>query len=126
MNYLLDTHVFLWMLSEPGRLNRKAVQAIHNPDHAVFVSAVSGVEIAIKAGLGKLEVPDGLADEINSRGLQELPLTFRHGEALAALPLHHADPFDRMLLAQALEEDLVIITHDAKMERYAGVKLLMT
>lgn len=126
MNYLLDTHVFLWMLSDPDRLTKKAVRAIHNPDHGVFVSAVSAVEIAIKSALGKLEVPETLSSEIISRGLRELPLKYVHGEVMSGLPPHHQDLFDRMLLAQAIAENLVLITHDAKMERYAGVKLLMT
>jgi PIN domain nuclease of toxin-antitoxin system len=126
MNYLLDTHVFLWALSNPDRLNAKAIKAIQNPNHAVFVSAVSAVEIAIKTSLGKLKVPDDLGKEIVARGFQELPLRYQHGELMARLPMHHGDPFDRMLIAQALEEGLVFVTHDRKIELYEGLKLLLT
>jgi PIN domain nuclease of toxin-antitoxin system len=126
MNYLLDTHVFLWMLADPERLSHQASKVIRDPRNVIFVSAVSAVEISIKMALGKLEVPDGLFGEIAVRGLQELPLKVRHGEAMAALPLHHQDPFDRMLLAQAIGEKLILITHDRKLELYADAKLLMT
>jgi PIN domain nuclease of toxin-antitoxin system len=118
MNYLLDTHVFLWMLSDPGRLNAEAKEAICHPNHSVFVSAVSAVEISIKKRLGKLVAPDSLEQEIESRGLQHLPLTFRHGMILETLPNHHLDPFDRMLVAQALCENLIVVSHDKKLEPY--------
>lgn len=120
MNYLLDTHVFLWMLSAPEQLSPEAASVIRNPDRAVFVSAVTAVEIAIKQALGKLEAPKNLGEEIRARGLQELPLRYLHGERMLLLPAHHVDPFDRMLLAQAAEEDLVVITHDRKFEPYTA------
>lgn len=126
MNYLLDTHIFLWMLGDPGRLTLEVAREIQNPERVVFVSAVSAVEIAIKQRLGKLEAPTGLAEEIRERGLQELPLKYLHGEAMETLPMHHGDPFDRMLLCQALSENLTLITHDKKFGLYEGVKLLMT
>lgn len=118
MNCLLDTHVFLWMLADPGRLSAPARQAIQNPNHTVFVSAVTSVEIAIKRALGKLEAPAHLGHHITSRGLIELPLHYAHGEALQDLPPHHQDPFDRMLIAQARHERLTLITHDRKFEAY--------
>lgn len=124
MNYLLDTHVFLWMLSAPEKLSEGAVKVIEDPRHMVFVSAVSAVEIAIKTALGKLDAPSGLEEEIGSRGLQELPLTYRQGERLAGLPGHHQDPFDRMLIAQALTEKLIMITRDEKMRLYTDLKLI--
>jgi PIN domain nuclease of toxin-antitoxin system len=124
MNYLLDTHVFLWMLSAPDKLSEAAVKVIEDPRHMVFVSAVSAVEISIKSALGKLDAPSGLEGEIGSRGLQELPLTYRHGERLADLPGHHQDPFDRMLIAQALTEKLILITRDEKMRLYTDLKLI--
>ncbi len=98
---------------------------IRNPDRAVFVSAVSAVEIAIKTALHKLEAPENLLGEIGPRGLRELPLSYAHGERLRSLPTHHADPFDSMLLAQAMEEKLTVITHDRKFELYP-VKILWT
>lgn len=125
MNYLLDTHVFLWMLADPGKLNRESREAIQNPSHAVFVSAVTGIEIAIKVGLGKLQVPDQLMGNIESRGLQHLPLHFRHSEILRTLPRHHGDPFDRLLISQAMDEKLIMITHDKKFQNYP-LKVLLT
>jgi len=124
MNYLLDTHIFLWSLSAPERLSAKVTAAIQNPAHAVFISSVSSVEITIKQSLGRLTVPNNLEAEIETRGFQHLPLTYRHGERMRELPPHHQDPFDRMLLAQALEESLTLITHDKKMKQYP-VKLLV-
>ncbi|MEN9534919.1 MAG: hypothetical protein RLZ22_480 [Verrucomicrobiota bacterium] len=125
MNYLIDTHVFLWMLAEPSRLSPAARKVIVNPRHVVHVSAVTAVEIAIKVSLGKLEAPDRLMGEIQTRGLRELPLRYQHGETLRALPPHHADPFDRMLIAQAQNEELTIITHDEKFRSY-DVNILWT
>jgi len=118
MNFLLDTHVFLWMLAAPDRLSREAYEVIRSPGRAVFVSAVSAVEISIKQGLGKLEAPDQLSLQIAKRGLLELVFRFNHGERLGKLPRVHSDPFDRMLIAQAIEEDLTIITRDRKFEGY--------
>jgi len=118
VNYLLDTHAFLWMLAAPERLNAKARDVIQNPDRTVYVSAVTAVEIAIKTAIGKLESPESLWKELHARGLQELPLRYTHGERLRTLPPHHSDPFDRMLIAQAAEENLTIITHDEKFARY--------
>jgi PIN domain nuclease of toxin-antitoxin system len=118
MNYLLDTHVFLWMLADPARLNEKATKIIQNPNKSVYVSAVAAVEIAIKKKLGKLDAPDDLSAEIRFRGLLEIPLRYTHGKAMQHLPDHHSDPFDRMLIAQAQCEGVTIITHDGKFETY--------
>ena len=125
MNLLLDTHVFLWMLADPDRLVAGVRRTITDPNHSVFLSAVSGVEISIKRALGKLEAPAGLAEEAEHRGLTHLPLTFRHAETLDSLPPHHADPFDRMLIAQAIAEGLTLVTHDRKFKPYP-VKILWT
>lgn len=118
MNFLLDTHAFLWAVGDPGKLSKTAQLAIRNPRHAVFVSGVSAVEIAVKRALGKLEAPASLVREIELRGFQELPLRYKHGETMEKLPGFHADPFDRMLIAQAISENLTIITRDAKIDRY--------
>lgn len=125
MNYLLDTHVFLWTVGDPKRLGKKAAAAIRDTNHAVFVSAVTSVEIAVKSALGKLEAPEDLEDEIGFRGFSHLPLQYRHGVGLRSLPLHHLDPFDRMLITQAMLEGLTIITHDRKFEAYP-VEILWT
>jgi PIN domain nuclease of toxin-antitoxin system len=105
-------------LQPPARLYEKATRIIQNPNRSIYVSAVTAVEIAIKKKLGKLDAPDGLAEEIRSRGLLELPLRYTHGVAMHNLPDHHSDPFDRMLIAQAQCEGFTIITHDGKFENY--------
>jgi PIN domain nuclease of toxin-antitoxin system len=125
MNCLLDTHVLLWVFGEPERLSPAARQAIQNPDHTVYVSAVSAVEISIKTALGKLEAPAELSREIVQRGFTELPLKYTHGEAMRCLANHHADPFDRMLIAQAAVENLVVITRDEKFRSYP-IKIIRT
>ncbi len=125
MNFLLDTHVFLWTLGDTKRLRPEAAAAIRDVNHAIFVSAVTSVKIAIKSVLGKLEAPEDLEEEIGLRGFSHLPLHYRHGETLRSLPMHHQDPFDRMLIAQAMKEGLTIITHDQKFEAYP-VNILWT
>lgn len=124
MNLLLDTHAFLWWLADDAGLSSAARRAIAEPSAIVHVSAASLWEIAIKRALGKLEVesPD-LAAEIPANGFVELPITGRHALAAGALPRHHDDPFDRMLVAQALSEDLVLVTRDPAVDFY-GVPTL--
>ena len=125
MGYLLDTHVFLWALSDPERIRGPVLPILLNPAHPVYVSAISAVEISIKQSLGKLQAPDHLEKEIESRGFRTLPVEYRHGSRLSRLPNHHPDPFDRILIAQAIEEGLTLITHDQKFRAYP-VKLLFT
>ena len=125
MNYLLDTHVFLWMLSAPDRLSREAADLIRNPNNSVHVSAVTAFEIAIKQSLGKLKVRTHLYEELGARGLVELPFSYTHGEHIRKLPKHHSDPFDRMLIAQAIIEGFILVTHDRKFRDYP-VKIVWT
>lgn len=116
MILLLDTHVLLWW--DEGRpLDRAATRAIESAD-LVYVSAVSGWEIAIKASLGRIRPRRTTAEAIEASGFVELPVTLRHGEALAALPWHHRDPFDRMLAAQAHAEGATLLTRDPAFEKY--------
>lgn len=125
MNCLLDTHVFLWALCAPEKLTAESRRVIQSPANAVFVSAISGAEIAIKKAMGKLEAPRNLMSEIDHRGMQHMPLHYRHTETLETMELHHSDPFDRLLIAQALCEDLVVVTHDEKFRAYP-VRILWT
>jgi PIN domain nuclease of toxin-antitoxin system len=90
-----------------------------DPLNDVFVSAASVWEIAIKRSLGRLEAPDNLGEEVRKAGFIELPVTIRHGELAARLPPHHGDPFDRMLVAQAQAEGLVLVTRDRVLGQYA-------
>jgi len=120
---LLDTHIVLWALAEPAKLARPARTALEEAENVVFVSVVSGWEIAIKRGLGKLEAPDDLEAAIRMQGFEPLLMTFHHAEQAGGLPPHHRDPFDRMLIAQAQAEGLVLVTRDPDIPRY-GVRTL--
>jgi PIN domain nuclease of toxin-antitoxin system len=121
---LLDTHALLWALGLPDELRLEARRAIEDARNDVFVSAASAWEIAIKRALGRLEAPDDLGDAIEAVGFAELPITIGHALAVERLVRHHRDPFDRMLIAQALVEGLTIVTRDARFEPY-GVPILL-
>jgi PIN domain nuclease of toxin-antitoxin system len=121
---LLDTHVFLWWQTASSRLGGEAREAIARAD-AVFVSAASAWEAAIKAGLGRLALPDRFEAGVEGSGFEKLSITFAHAEEAGALPHHHRDPFDRMLVAQARIERLTLVTHDRNLEPYA-VEILWT
>lgn len=110
MRILLDTHVLIWW-DENARMSRAARSAIETSEQ-VYVSAVSGWEIALKTSLGRLRPLRTVAAAIEDSQFEELPLRLRHTEAIARLPWHHRDPFDRMLIGQAISERLTIVTRD--------------
>lgn len=117
MNLLLDTHVLLWWLAD-AELDDDARAAIADPDHLVVVSAASIWEIAIKRQLGTLDAPDDAPDAVATSGFDALDITLAHAQAAGALPMHHRDPFDRMLVAQARLEGLVVVTRDPVLADY--------
>lgn len=114
---LLDTHVFLWWRGKDRRLRNPAQAAIAEAE-LVMVSAASAWEAGIKAQLGKLDLPDSFEAGVIESGFEKLPIGFSHAEYAAQLPLHHKDPFDRMLIAQAVIEELTLVTHDILIEPY--------
>ncbi len=116
---LLDTHVFLWWLDNNSRLGTAAKSCISDPRNQVYVSAATNWEISIKKALGKLEAPDNLDSDIEDEGFIKLPVSNFHGDRAGALPKHHNDPFDRMLIAQAQSEGLEVITKDEVFPRYS-------
>ncbi len=124
MRLLLDTHALLWWLADEG-LSSRTRDAIADPANLVAVSAASAWEIAIKKALGKLTAPDDLEQQVHAGGFVPLPINIAHGIAAGQLPRHHDDPFDRMLIAQALAEGLTIVTRDKRFEDY-GVALMPT
>lgn len=123
MSLLLDTHVLLWWLSDDRSLAPAVKARIADPQTPVYVSAVSAWEISIKKALGKLSAPDDLLDQMRSGGFSELPISIADGLSAGALPRHHEDPFDRMLIAQATHHGLTLVTRDATFETY-GIAVL--
>ncbi len=117
-SFLMDTHVLLWLDGSPERLSEHILGLLRDPRHTVYCSAVSFWEIAIKESLNKLEVSGSLRGMLDRYAFTELPVTVRYAEAIRTLPLHHRDPFDRMLIAQAITEELVFITADRNMLAY--------
>lgn len=108
---LLDTHILLWWLEDNLSLTKAAKQAIADPNRIVFVSSASIWEIAIKTKIGKLQIPSGLEKILLKNHFTELPINFAHAAKTGDIPMHHHDPFDRTLIAQALVENLTIVTH---------------
>ena len=118
MTLLLDTPVLLWWLFDDDRLTPAMRAAIADPRTSVAVSAASAWEMAIKAARGKLTIPEDLAEEIARQGFEGLPVTVEDSLAAGALPRHHDDPFDRMLIAQAVRRRFVLVTADRRFADY--------
>ena len=115
---LLDTHVLLWSLAQPERLAAPATEAFRSHGVRIVVSVASFWEIAIKQAQGKLAAPANLIDLIRDFGHEILPIRETHAWRVRDLPPHHGDPFDRMLVAQAMVEGLTLMTHDRRMFAY--------
>ena len=122
MKALLDTHAFLWWVLDDSRLSKRAREAIGDPKSDVFFSVASAWELAIKTTLGRLSLPGPLESflpqQLALNGFRVLPVSLSHALAVAALPLHHGDPFDRILVAQAQIEELRLVSGDRRIARY--------
>lgn len=120
MRYLLDTHTLLWALMSPERIPSSTVDRILDPVNTIHVSVVSNWEIAIKQGLGRLDLPRNLEESIIASGFTPLALSAGHCLEYGRLPLHveHRDPFDRMLVVQARMEQAALVSCDEKMDLY--------
>lgn len=118
MRVLLDTHVLLWWLLDDAKLGPRVRSVIANGRNEIFVSAVTVAEIAIKRSLGKLPGSPGLLGSLVEEGFQELPLLSTHAVVLEELPLHHRDPFDRLLIAQAMTDSLTFASYDQRARAY--------
>jgi PIN domain nuclease of toxin-antitoxin system len=117
--YLLDTHAFIWLVMGDRRLGKEVIELVESLTNDIYVSAASIWEISIKQGIGKLPSLSRDAEEvIDETGLIRLDISTRHAQLAGRLPLLHRDPFDRMLVAQAQTEDLVLITDDWNIEQY--------
>lgn len=124
MRLLLDTHAFLWAVSAPEKLSPRARRSIEDGSNQIYVSAATAWELAIKSRLGRLEpeVEDlerSVPEQIERHAFQPLPVQVRHALRVASLPDVHRDPFDRLLIAQAMLEGLAMVTADRELKRYA-------
>lgn len=119
MHILLDTHLFIWWLKDDKNLTKKARILIRDAEE-IYISSASIWEAAIKIQLGKLDIQiNSLVDSINSEGFIELPISATHAAKVTDLILHHRDPFDRILIAQAMTEPLKFLTADVKLKQYS-------
>lgn len=118
MKILIDTHVFLWMLSCPEKLNKKRLYELESPANEVFLSAMSIAELMIKSSIGKINIEFDPLEMAKKMQLEILDFSGIHAMALGKLPLHHKDPFDRMILVQALINKLTLMSDDFKFLKY--------
>ena len=123
MRFLLDTHAFLWFVLNDSRLSQEALKLISDPKNDLLISPASYWEIAIKVSLGKYEIPGSfqswMEDQISINNFEILPISITHTAKVATLTFHHRDPFDRLLVAQALSEQIPIISVDRKLDLYS-------
>lgn len=125
MQLLLDTHTLLWTMDDAKtRIQPDALQAINDPDNIVYISMATLWELGIKSNTGKLTLPDEFLDSLPELGYEILAITMPHIKVYMDLPLHHRDPFDRILVAQAMHERLTLVTRDPIMQQYDVVTLL--
>lgn len=127
MKILLDTHVFLWMISAPEKLSRTAKQLLKSEENEIYLSTVSGWEIAIKFQIGKLRLPDKpdvyIPQQMKENSLEILPIEMSHAVNIYNLPDIHKDPFDRLLISQGQIENLPILTDDEKIKEYPVITI---
>lgn len=119
MKLLLDTHIFLWAISDPAHIPDAKRGQIESLANVVYVSAVSVAEIMIKSSIGKLQVDFDPNEQIVAAGFEPLDFSGRDAMHLGTLPFHHRDPFDRMLICQAIERRLKVVTQDSVFEKYS-------
>jgi PIN domain nuclease of toxin-antitoxin system len=120
---LLDTHAALWWLADDDRIGEEVIRQLTDDTNQVMISAVVVWEVAIKRSLGKLDAPADLAPTLLGAGAQPLPVTLEHAAAVEKLPWRHRDPFDRLLIAQALTEEAAIVSRDEPLSEY-GVAIV--
>ncbi len=127
MRLLLDTHALIWWLSDNKSLSKSAHEAVAEPSNLVYVSAASAWEIAAKHRIGKLPLAgrlDGVIGEVIAKErFRELPISFRHAELAGSLPGEHRNPFDRMLIAQALAENLTLVSNERLFDAFGVARL---
>ncbi len=123
-NYMLDTHIFLWWLSDADRLSKEVFDIISDSSNQIYISSASIWEIATKESLGKIEIDANLDTIIEECGFLELKISAKCANVVKSLPPIHKDPFDRMLIAQAKQWNLILITIDQSIVKYSNIKIL--
>jgi PIN domain nuclease of toxin-antitoxin system len=127
MNLLLDTHTFLWFIADSDRLSQKARALIEDESNRIYLSAASLWEIAIKVSLGKLNLSEPfetfIPEQLDVNSVELLGISVSHASRVASLPFHHRDPFDRLLAAQALTEDIPILSGDEVLDAYGVTRV---
>lgn len=123
MQYLLDTHIVLWWLTNPSKIAPNIREVIANKKNKIFISSVSFWEMAIKQSLGRLNIPNNVIEVLLKEGFEMLPLIAEESLGISDLPFIHTDPFDRMLIIQAKLNNLALITDDSKITQYPVVTL---
>lgn len=118
MQYLVDTHIFIWGMENNVRLPKNIAKILKDPANSIFISVASIWEMIIKKTLGKLKVPDDIEQDIKKAGFNILPIEIGHVLKVETLPNLHHDPFDRMLISQAMVEELKLLTTDKKVKKY--------
>jgi len=122
MRFLIDTHILLWLLAGSTRISTDLARTLADTQNTVFISTASTWEIAIKVALGKLALPPDIGHwlpaELAAAGIKSLPVELAHSLGVERLPPHHADPFDRLLISQALAEDLMLVSADRVFAAY--------
>ncbi len=125
MRLLLDTAILIYAVESPERLSKRAASALTNPGNILELSVISLAEIAIKASLGKLRLSAAIVHQaVEDLGIRVLPYTADHAFCLFDLPRHHGDPFDRQIIAQALSEEIPVVSSDEKFYLYRGLKVI--
>ena len=118
MKFLIDTHLLLWWLTDSEQLSQTARDIIQATEPTIFISAASVWEMRIKQAIGKLKLPKNFAEVLEEQPFERLSITVDHTHKVSELPMHHKDPFDRLLIAQATLDDLTILSHDKIFEQY--------
>ncbi len=118
MNLILDTHIILWWMDDSDLLPKRYHRAISDINNICFVSAASIWEISIKSSIGKLDIPDNYMEVLFDQNFKELPISWQHTDRVRSLPMYHKDPFDRLLIAQAIVENLTLLSVDKIISEY--------
>jgi PIN domain nuclease of toxin-antitoxin system len=124
MRILLDSNILFWSIAATNRLSTKAINLLIDPENDVWVSSISVAEFRIKQVIGKIQLPENFVELIESTNFKMLPFGTEHAHWLGEMPLHHRDPFDRMIIAQAIEENFTILTSDSKFKLYSVRSIL--